>query len=105
MADGSPMPYQRLVGHRDRRRCSGGRPSASAPGLLNGPFSPIVALLHMQIIPGVIIVLISTIAVVWLVMVVAFVFIWGGFRAHARSVEGLDDVLYRNGLDEASLAE
>ena len=49
--------------------------------------------------------MIGVLAAGWLLFTVAFLFLWGGFHAHIRSAEGIDEVKYVDGLDENSLAE
>jgi hypothetical protein len=49
--------------------------------------------------------MIATIAVGWLVLTLVMLISWSRLHAAGRASEGIDELLYINGEDAASLAE
>jgi hypothetical protein len=50
-------------------------------------------------------VILSAVAVTWLILASTFLFLWAGFHARQRAAEGIDEVAYLDGLDHDSLAQ
>jgi hypothetical protein len=80
--------------------CPGEQPS-HAPVTSVAP----VTLLHAGMSFGGRIVVLGVVAVTWLILASAFLFLWAGFHARQRAADGIDEAAYLDGLDDDSLAE
>ncbi len=64
---------------------------------------PIVALPQADTHFGGDIVLLNALGVIWLFVVIAFLFLRGGLRLHARSADGIDEALYARDCAERAV--